>query len=261
MTYSEEKLAYFEEEFRRVTQGLQDLMQRTVVAEQEFEDAKLKEHLLHGAARRLSILKKCVENIFDHFPPTVDAPLQMDVLYDVQINLHAYFINLYGIFDNWAWSFVLRHDLLKAVGGKHGVGLFRESTRKHLAKPLQEYLVSNAIASWHEDYLKSYRDALAHRIPLYIPPAEVTKEEGERYKQLERDKIGLIRAMDWDALEAVHEEQRDIGRPSFVFLHSYEEEPPKPVLFHPQVLSDGLAIVEFGNLFLENWGELAEHGV
>jgi hypothetical protein len=143
------------------------------------------------------------------------------------------------------------------VGGKHGVGLFRESTNKHLAKPLHDYLASDIVTNWHEKYLKSYRDALAHRIPLYIPPAEFTKDEGKRYNQLEGEKINLIKAMEWQRLEELYEEQENIGRPSFIFLHSYEEEPPKPVFFHPQLLGDGLAIIEFGTLFVEHWGEVA----
>jgi hypothetical protein len=36
-------------------------------------------------------------------------------LADVQINLHAFVMNLYGIYDNWAWAYVLRHDLEAAM--------------------------------------------------------------------------------------------------------------------------------------------------
>ncbi len=32
------------------------------------------------------------------------------------------------------------------------------------------YLESSRIKSWHDDHLREFRDALAHRIPLYIPP-------------------------------------------------------------------------------------------
>ena len=63
--------------------------------------------------------------------------------------------------------------------------------------------------------------------------------------------------MEWKKLDELEEEQENIGRPSFVFLHSYEEEPPKPVLFHPQLLCDGLAIVEFGSLYMKHWKEVA----
>lgn len=257
MAFSEEQVELFQLEYGKVCYGLQYLMLKTVVAGQESKHPGVKEHLLHGAARRLNILKKSIENIFNEFPPTTNLPLDRDTLYDVQINLHAYVINLYGIFDNWAWAFIHQHDLLVEVGGKHGVGLFNNRTTDHAPKPIRDYLSSETTINWHEKYLKSYRDALAHRIPLYIPPAEYTPEEGERYNQLENEKIGLIKTMQWQRLDEVYEEQANIGRPSFVFLYSYEEETPKTVIFHPQLLCDGLAVIEFGTLYMEHWKDIA----
>lgn len=257
MGYTEEQIGKFEAEYTRVRQGLEELMFQTVLSAQEIDHTGVKEHLLYGVARRLNILKRCLENIFNEFPLAAKKPLRRDVVYDVQINLHAYVMNLYGIFDNWAWSFVYRHDLLGDVGGKHGVGLFRESLTKHLPEPLRDFLASDKITDWHEKYLKSFRDALAHRIPLYIPPAEFTKEEGERYNEIENKKMELIKAMEWKKFDELYEEQENIGRPSFVFLHSFEGEPSKPVLFHPQLLCDGLAIVEFGSLYMKHWKEFA----
>jgi len=255
MEFSQEQIEKLSQEYSNVTCGLQDLMLRTVVSGQEFENPGVKEHLLHGAARRLSVIKRSLENIFNKFPITTERPLERDTLYDVQINLHAYVINLYGIFDNWAWAFVLRHNILVQVGGKHGVGLFNKNTVRHLPSKLKDYLSNETISCWHEDYLKSFRDALAHRIPLYIPPAEVTTEESQRYNELESEKVALISSMQWERLDKVYEEQEKIGRPSFVFLHSYEEGQQKVLKLHPQLLCDGLAIVEFGSLYMAHWHE------
>lgn len=254
MPYSDEQIAKFEQEYISVCQGLQDLLQQTVVSGQRSEHPRVREHLLHGAGRRISVIKRSIENIFSEFPPSTTRPIDRDKLYDVQINLHAYFMNLYGIFDNWAWAFVFRHDLLEKVGGKRGVGLFNKNTTRYCPDSLRNYLSSNTIIKWRQEYLKSFRDALAHRIPLYIPPTEFTPEEGEHYNHLESLKMELIKGMKWQDLDETYEEQAQIGRPSFVFLHSYEEEFPSPVLLHPQILSDGLAIIEFGALYLEHWG-------
>jgi hypothetical protein len=257
MTYSEELLKDINKEYFNVCQGLQDLGFKIVVAGQETNDATAKEHLLHGAARRLGVIKKAVENIFTIFPPTTERPLNRDDLYDVQINLHAYVINISGIFDNWAWAFVQKHNLLEKVGGRNKVGLFRKETTQFLPSALADYLSTETLINWHGEYIKEYRDALAHRIPLYIPPAEFTPEESELYNQLENQKVDLIKTMEWDELDKVYEKQAEIGRPSFVFLHSHGDGATNPVLFHPQVLCDGLAVVEFGSLFLEHWGETA----
>lgn len=258
MEYSEEQIIKFQREFENVCQGLQALMLQTVVLGQELDGEGVKEHLLHGVARRLSVLKRSLENIFTTFPLTTNRPLERNDLYDVQINLHAYVINLYGIFDNWAWAFVHRHDLLGKVGGKHGVGLFKRETARFLPQFLREYLAGGETRSWHEDYLKSFRDSLAHRIPLYIPPMEVTKEEGQRYNEMESEKINLIKSVEWEKLETLYEEQSKIGRPSFIFIHSYEEGQQKPMVLHPQILCDGLSVVEFGTLYMSHWHETAQ---
>lgn len=100
MAYTDEQVQHFEEEYFRLRQGLEDLMLKTVAAGQESPHAGVKEHLLHGASRRINVIKKAIENIFSEFPPTTTHPIDKEVLSDVQINLHAYVMNLYGIFDN-----------------------------------------------------------------------------------------------------------------------------------------------------------------
>jgi hypothetical protein len=240
-----------------VRYGIEELQLQTIEAGQEAEHVCVKEHLLFGAARRLSIISRCLENIFNDFPPTTYKPLSRDIIHDVQINLHAYVMNLYGIFDNWAWSFIHRHNLLTKVGGRRRVGLFQPSTIKHLPQLVRDYLSSDIMTNWYEKYLKSYRDALDHRIPLYIPPVEFDEEDANRYNQLECKKREFIIERDWKKVDEMDEEQQKIGRPSFMFLHSYEEEPLKPVLFHPQLLCDGLTIIEFGKIFMEHWHKAA----
>ncbi len=159
MAYKDEQIRQFEEEYFNIRQGLQDLMLKTVVAGQESPHNGVKEHLLHGASRRMNVINQAMENVFSNFPPSTTRPLDKEVLYDVSINLHAYMINLYGIFDNWAWAFIYNHELLEQVGGKHGIGLFRDSTSQHLPQPLREYLSTDIMVNWHESYLKSHRDA------------------------------------------------------------------------------------------------------
>lgn len=255
MAYTSEQVSDLLTRLPTVTGDLQTLMLSTVVQGQEAEHPGVREHLLHGAARRVDVIGRTIANIFGRFPPGTERPLAKDALSDVQINMHAFVMNVYGIFDNWAWAFVYRHALENQIP-RRGVGLFQNRTTRYLPLVLRGYLGSHDMTAWHEDYLKSFRDALAHRIPLYVPPAEFTPEEGERYKRLESEKVGLIKAKEWERLDEVWAEQAEIGRPSFCFIHSYsEDEKPKAIFLHPQILSDGMAIVEFGNMFLEHWND------
>ena len=106
--------------------------------------------------------------------------------------------------------------------------------------------------------MKSYRDALAHRIPLYIPPASLTEEDAANYQRLEAEKARLIQEHDWDRLDEVWGEQDQIGAPCFFFLHEFSAvENSRPVFLHPQVLSDGITVVDFGERFYREWHECA----
>ncbi len=258
MAFTDEQVDQLYTECRKNLNCLHKLMLQTVVEGQESDHEGVREHLLHGVSRRLNVIKKSIGNIFEWFPPETDRPLELETLADVQINLHAFMINLYGIFDNWAWAFVYKHNLENHTGGRRGVGLFNRNTSKYLPKSLRDYLSTETIINWHESYLKSYRDSLAHRIPLYIPPAEYTDEDADRYQELDKEIVNTIKAMEFDKLDRLYEEQRSIGRPSFRFLHAYKEsEPPRPMLLHPQILSDAAAVIEFGDLFIGHWNDRA----
>lgn len=259
MAYSPRQVEELSEKLTSVLSDLQDLMLKTIVEGQPLDtESQVREHLLHGAGRRLRTVHRTIDRIFQLFPVDQARPLGSEALSDVQTNLHAFVMNLYGLNDNWAWAFVHRHDLLKTIGDKRRVGLFHPATQCHLPTALRDYLTSEELTKWHTEYAKSFRDALAHRIPPYVPPAEFSEDEGRRYNQLEAEKVECIKQMNLQRLDEVWAEQGTIGRPSFVFFHAYtEEERPRPVLLHPQLLSDGMGAVEFGRLFLKHWHETA----
>ena len=257
MFFSDKQVEQLNQHLAEVLAELQSLQLKIVAVGQPLDSAsRVREHLLHGAARRVSVMRRSIQNIFALFPPSTACPVTSDVLADVQINLHGFLMNMYGIYDNWAWAYVLRHDLEATIGDRRRIGLWQTATRRHLPRSLGEYLDKQVTADWHEKYAKSYRDALAHRIPPYIPPAEFTPEEGAAYNRLESEKVQCILGQQWARLDQVWAEQAALGRPSFVFLHAYNEDsPPRPVILHPQILSDGKTIAEFGHLFLAHWEE------
>lgn len=256
MPYTDEQIAHIGTEYDATLQGLQNLALDCIRHGQMSADPHVQEHMLRGAGRRLSVLRRSIENIYSHFPPETKEKLPRDELSDVQINLHAFVINLYGVFDNFAWAFVLRHGLEADVGGPNQVGMFKAKTRQFLPAPLKAYLEEEETSQWFKDYLKEYRDSLAHRIPLYIPPSIVTEEEGARYNELEAEKLPCITAGDWVRLDEIYAAQETIGVPCFTFLHTFAgSASPKPIFLHPQVLSDGNGVIEFGEMFLKHWHE------
>jgi len=159
-----------------------------------------------------------------------------------------------GILDNWAWAFVLRHQLRDLIDNPLQVGLFRAQVLAVLPDPLRYYLQTEHITTWHREYLKDYRDALAHRIPLYVPPSELTPEEQIEFQALQAEEADCIAKQDWERHKKVSTEQERVGSPSFYFLHEISPDgQTRAVALHPQLNSDAALVVEFGNLYYDHW--------
>jgi hypothetical protein len=258
MVYTPEQAAHLVREHLASLDGLVELQKECTLQGLSIANPMVQEHMLHGVSRRIMVLKRSVENIFDLFPPSTTKPLPTDTLSDVQINLHAFVMNLYGVFENWAWAYYHRHDLQGEIRDRRQVGMFSTTMSPYLPRVIREYLSSEVMAAWQRDYLKNYRDALAHRIPLYIPPANFTSEESERYSLLEVEKLSSLRARDLIRFEGICLEEESIGVASPMFMHSFSEGGEvKAILLHPQVLSDSNTVVEFGTKFLAHWHERA----
>lgn len=214
---------------------------------------RAKEHLVHGAGRRLGTLASAIEQIFENFPPGTRRPIGQVAVDHATLALHAFLANLAGFFDNCAWAIVFEREIDELIQRPLGVGLFKPSFRKWLSEPLVKYLTSIDQEGWRERYLKDYRDALVHRIPPYIPPSTLTEQDGVRYNALERAKLDHLTRGDLESLAAAEAAQRDLEQPCFVFTHSYEEGEPRLIQIHPQVLTDALTILEFSGVFLSAW--------
>lgn len=241
---------------------LDRLLLQAVQAGQSLTDARAKEHMLHGAGRRIKLLRRCLQNVFRLFPPSRTIPLESEDLDEVQISLHAFVMNLYGLFENLAWSFVLRHELEEALGDRRRIGMFLKSTQQYLPQPLRSYLVSGSLLMWQNDYLKNYRDSLAHRIPLYIPPATFTPEQAQHYQTLDQSEWESIWGQKWEKLEEIRKEKASLGLACPMFIHSYaDEEKTKPLYLHPQMICDAKTVVEFCDLYFLYWHEHAELGI
>jgi hypothetical protein len=258
MTYSEALIDNLINEYPTIVGELDSLATECFMQGEKTDNARIEEHLHFGAVRRVRVLKRSLENIFTLFPPTAKQLLGPDELSDVQINLHAFVMNLYGVFDNWAWAFVIRHDLEAAIGKRQRIGLFIEATKKYLPPNILSSVSDPANSAWYEKYLKSYRDALAHRIPLYIPPADFTPEDSERFNQLQRELGESLRSSDLGRHMEAKRQQMAIGRPSFKFLTTLSDaDELQPLWLHPQILTDARTVAEFGLRFLANWHERA----
>lgn len=259
--YDEKSVDAINEKFEEVHRIHYRLLLSLYALEPKLKHAKAKEYLMHGVSRRLKILTKCIDNIFEIFPIDRTEHLSHDGLANLDINLHAFFINISGIFDNMAW--VIAHER-KLIGDrkdgkirKENVSLFNKKFQKHLAEEYRGFLNSDDIKKWYSNYSKHYRDALAHRIPLYTPPSILTNKEAQEYQDIELQKQVLIAKFtipeNIDKHDQLNKKQSELGRPSPFFIHSIEEG-SKQIMMHAQIITDYVTIEEAIMKFFDYFG-------
>ena len=201
-----------------------------------LNNEKAKEYLFHGVLRRLNTIERCVENIYSIFPIRRKTLLNRNELKDIDINLHAFFINIYGLLDNMAWVVVHEKGKAKSINKFH-VGLYAKKTQKYLNDDFKKYLNSDRMKKWYGEYLKDFRDPLSHRIPLYVPPKFWKPGDKEKEEEL-FNKIGAAnKRQDFDEVNILRGEMDNIGIPAPAFTHSFSEE-SKLVQLHAQVITD-----------------------
>jgi hypothetical protein len=213
---------------------------------------KGREYATHGFSRRLGTLRRALLNVFKIIPPgTVRVPTR-DRLHDAQINIQACIANVYGCIDNLAWVWVYENGIDNTIPRKL-VGLRKTNTkvRASLRPAFRRYLEERD--DWM-DYIIDFRDALAHRIPLYIPPGGVPKsklDEFNDYARRMQEAHTRLDPAEYDRLEA---EQSKLLMFQPMIIHSFVEARHLPP-FHFQLLTDFLTIEELATKLLHELKE------
>jgi hypothetical protein len=246
--YKQKDIQEIKSELINLNWRYSDLQMKILGLSGKLKEDKSKEYLHQGAERRLGVIKRCVENIFSIFPADRGSLLCHDELADVEINLHAFFVNISGLLDNLAWVVIYEKQLADVID-KERVGLFRKETKKHLSSAFCQYLNSNQMKIWHGQYLKNYRDALSHRIPLYVPPQTLNVEQKELWEKIEKKIANSFKSRDFDAVDKLRSEQNNIGSICPVFVHALSEN--KPLFLHVQLISDFMTIEEIIEKYCE----------
>lgn len=210
-----------------------------------FSSNKAREFANHGFLRRVGILNRCIHNIFSITPPDQVNRISSEEANDVSINLQAFVANVFGCLDNIAWIWV-HHKGIEIEKRQVGLKPKHAKLRDQLPPDFQKIIAS--FDQWFE-YIESYRDALAHRIPLYVPPFSLSPEEGELYNQLENQKWEALKARDLNICEEIENQQDALGRFYPWMQHSFSEAGP-PMAYHGQILADWKTIIHLGQTFM-----------
>jgi hypothetical protein len=211
-----------------------------------FKNDQARHYATQGFGRRIQVLRRCVENVFKIIPLwTVDVPSKRQ-LCDAQINIQAFLANVYGSIDNLAWIWVFERDLAGTIPRGHvGLGKDNKRVRASFSVELQAYLKS--LDEWF-DYLSEFRHALAHRIPVYIPPGMVLPKDADAYNDLTMKMTSA--QLDPDEYERLSQEQNKL----LVFQPLVAQstlETKNPYFFHPQMLNDFVTVEALADKMLK----------
>jgi len=242
--FTSKALKAIKERYSKIRSKYIDMTLEIGAFAQKLRSERAKEFMQHGVSRRLWLLYRCVERIYDLFPPDRIEQLEQDDRLDVEICLHAFLINIYGIIENLALALAYENNLIdKAISNKIKINLFNKDFRNLLNPQLRSYLSKNTITQWYAEYAKNYRDALAHRIPPYVPPAALNAEERRQFEDFDKEISLLYQTREFEKISALQEKQLKLGRSNPLVIHSFSEK-AIPFYLHPQLLSDFVTIEE-----------------
>lgn len=233
------------------------------------------EYKNHGFLRRLSTLKRCIHNVYAICPPEKCEKPSDDELIDLRINLQSFIFNIFGCIDNLVWLWVKENQFQCS---KDKVSFLNKNIQNNFSTSFKNYLNSEKFQKWLK-YLTSFRHALAHRIPLYVPPSNFTPVEKEKFQDLENQKLEIMKKAtslteqnhnedhlsisetmeilekqerEFEKVEQLSFEQEQLGEFYPEMLHSFQENSPR-VIFHAQLLADWNSILELSHLFLNEF--------
>ena len=216
-----------------------------------FQTAAGREHADHGLARRLGMIARCIERVFELLPPDLEQVPEAVVTTDAAICIQAFIMGAFGCCENIAWIWVHERDIRKngqlLPANWVGLGPGYKTLRKSLTPSFRQRLAP--LTPWFE-HLKDFRDALAHRIPLYIPPSTVATEDGDRFVALEAGFHAALMRRDFPEYERLRAEWQALHRFTPIMTHSLLP-PTRPIVFHAQLLADFATVEELGGILLD----------
>jgi hypothetical protein len=250
MYYSDHALKELKTGYQTVDTKLNHLIEKYFLL--DVKNARAREFATQGYPRRLKVMVRCIDNVFGMIPPDRAELPSRDELSDATINMQSFVFNVFGSIDNLAWIWVLEKGQKRSDGTpipdtQIGLGPKNESVRATLSTEFQEYL--KGLDRWFV-HISDLRHALAHRIPLYIPPYVIQEADEAAYKDFEAKMSEAIKKHDFAGHDQLSAEQMKLGRFRPWVQHSFEEN-AAPIVFHAQMLADFNTIDELGRKMLD----------
>lgn len=250
MPFSREQLDEIEREYVTIAQKHLELMSGYL--NRIYCNPRAREYATHGFMRRVKTLTRCIQNVFEILPPDRVTIPTTEELSDSAINIQAFVFNVFGCADNLAWIYVFEKGVLNTNGSELrpnqvGLRVGNARVRESFSPEFRNYLAG--LDAWFE-YQENFRHALAHRIPLYIPPYVVHPDNEAAYQSLEERMTSALNLRDVPEYDRLSAEQEGLGVFSPRMTHSFAEA-RGTIMFHSQLIADFNTIDELGRMMLQ----------
>lgn len=258
MPYSAAQLEQLADAYREWTDRRDALA--TAILTRAYATERAKEFATHGLSRRIGMLQHCLDRVFECVPPEAEQPTRYELM-DATAFVQSFVINVYGAIDNLAHIWCLDAAIVDPRGrplapGRIGLTPKNEFVRGSLPAALQAYLANHD--EWF-GYLESYRHALGHRIPLYIPPRQLDPPAQAEFYDLDQQRSEAIRRHDWERVDTLQSALDRVGVFEPYIMHSFGEQ-AQPMRFHAQLVCDLATVVEIAERVLDALEWRAAHG-
>ena len=256
MSYTTEDLEKFSSSLRAIPAKYSTLV--VGYRNQSFEVDQACEFARNGFLRRLIILKRCIEKVFDILPPSITQPPDNDRIIDATVYLQTFVFNTFGCVDNLAHVWAKEKRLTSEKDGRSipipdnqvGFGKDNKVVLDSLPTEFRDYL--KELRPWLKS-LENFRHALAHRIPLYIPPCSVPEDRADEYNKIEECISEARWRGDCAKADQLEDEKNALVRFEHLTTHSFGENAPK-LPFHTQMIDDFLTVEEIAQKLLREFG-------
>ncbi len=229
-----------------------DAFDRTRQVSSSLTSEKAIEHLGYGLGRRLLILRHDFLEIMAMASSDRKKPLILEEQTILDVHLNSFYLHLCGSLDNLAWCLAYQTGLLGEADEfnpafRRRVDLFREEYKKavrELDRKVGDSL--DHYSDWYKE-LRSVRDPVAHRIPLYAIPAVLNEDQEKQFCEAYTGYSESLAKGDLLTAETCLKKVRSVGDYRPLFTHR-PGDAPKPI--DSQVPNDLVALLDITNAVL-----------
>jgi hypothetical protein len=225
---------------------------------QALQSEGAKEHLAHGFSRRMGIINSNFIGIISIADPQRTTPLSDDDRNELTLHLNSFYFHIRGALDNLAWCLAYEFQILGEVKEAENafqakVSLFGNPFQKGLEKRAIPFVgLLKALSDWWKE-VKTFRDPVAHRIPLYAIPSVLSEAEATQYREaLDRATTLLVQG-NLEEAEILLDKAGGIGSYVPVFSGAFRpNSAPRPI--YPQVTEDYANLIRIGDAIIDFLG-------